>query len=340
MSLPAVKLVRFWQAIESIPGQEATLVEWRSHLGREFDIAKPLLRPNGSVAESIPSDGLGASAPILQIVRHADDDIVGVSEEGDRIPLAKEQILIHQLDRHALAEAICRALKLEAVATSTHASNQENLVGTYEQRGIRNPVFLVIAVDDSAFEAAVSVIPSGRAHPRVILVPMARRISPTLRQRIENQGACVLGLSDILTIAGGQLVALQRLDETVALAFRTAAGEAPRADGVYSQREIIWRGVGHECDLTVPQMEFLKLGLADAEIDIHKLMHPKNGVVWKERYQNSKGVRDKISQFVSRLNKALLGATPALGIAFSLRRDAHVISRTDPLFADTPLTED
>lgn len=340
MSLPAVKLVRFWQAIESIPGQEATLVEWRSHLGREFDIAKPLLRPNGSVAESFPSDGLGASAPILEVVRHADNDIVGVSEEGDRIPLTKDQILIHQLDRHALTKAICKALALEAVATSPRASRQENLIGTYEQRGIRNPIFLVIAVDDSAFEAAVSVIPSDRAHPRVILVPMVRRVPPTLRQRIESQGACVLGLSDILTIAGGQLVGLQRPDQILAAAFQAAVGEVQRPDGVYSQSEIIWRGVGRQCQLTVPQMKFLKLGLADAEIDIHKLMHPKHGVVWKQRYQHSKGVRDKISQFISRLNKALADANPPLGIVFSLPRDAQVVSRADPVFADASLTKD
>jgi len=263
-----------------------------------------------------------------------------VSEAGDRIPLAKEQILIHQLDRHALAKAICKALRLEAVATSTRASNQENLIGTYEQRGIRNPVFLVIAVDDSAFEAAVSVIPSGRAHPRVILVPTIRRISSALRHRAESQGACLLGLSDIMTVYEGQLIGLRRPDEVMAAALQSASAEVQRPDGVYSQSEIIWRGVGRQCQLTVPQMKFLKLGLAEAEIDIHKLMHPKHGVVWKQRYQHSKGVRDKISQFISRLNKALADANPPLGIVFSLPRDAQVVSRADPVFADTSLTKD
>jgi hypothetical protein len=87
-------------------------------------------------------------------------------------------------------------------------------------------------------------------------------------------------------------------------------------------------------------MAFLGVGLTRAEVDIHDVMGKSGGCVWQERYVNTKQKRDKISQFISRLNTKLLNAKPPLGISFSLQRDADFISRSDPANApaDSSLT--
>ncbi len=117
-------------------------------------------------------------------------------------------------------------------------------------------------------------------------------------------------------------------------------GTPQRTDGVYPPSTVVWRGGEHQCDLTRREMAFLQLGIVAQEVDVYRLMHPKNGLLWKERYLNAKSARDKISQFISRLNTKLLDAKPPLGISFSLRRDADSISRTDPANApaDSSLT--
>lgn len=103
-----------------------------------------------------------------------------------------------------------------------------------------------------------------------------------------------------------------------------------RPDGFYPPRTVVWHGQPHECDLTKGQMAFLQLGLHNIEIDVCMLMHQKTGTVWKERYMHSQSQRDKISQYLSRLNKQFLAARPPLDIEFSLRRGADFVSRTEP----------
>ena len=103
----------------------------------------------------------------------------------------------------------------------------------------------------------------------------------------------------------------------------------PRADGFYPPRTAVWHGQEHDCDLTEAQMAFLSVGLTDREVEISQLMNSKNGLVWTVLYRNDRATRDKISQFLSRLNARLSQARPPLGVSFSLRRSADSISREE-----------
>jgi hypothetical protein len=326
---PATKLTRFWLAIESIPGQAATLAEWRHRLGTEFDLVKSLLRSTGTLAGTIPSIDIRASSPLLQVVRHADDDIIGVSEEGDRFALTKEQIVILELDRREFTKRVCSALDLQPATNANSGISHDHIIGTYELQGIRHPAFLVIALEDEAFDSAVNAILCAREQPCVIFAPTAHRIGQVARQRLETRG--LLALADLMVVADdGQFACTENPRNVLLQVHRIVTGTPQRADGVYPPDTIVFCGRESQCNLTKREMAFLQLGIVERDIDVHRLMHVKDGLLWKERYLNAKSARDKISQFLSRLNTKLTSANPPLGCSFSLLRNANFVSRSDP----------
>lgn len=102
-----------------------------------------------------------------------------------------------------------------------------------------------------------------------------------------------------------------------------------RADGAYAPSKVVFLGREHECELSKREMTFINVALKDKDVDIHTLMHPKNGILWKQRYVAKKHNRDIISKFLSRLNKKLLFARPQLGFTFTLLRNQAYIHRED-----------
>lgn len=101
----------------------------------------------------------------------------------------------------------------------------------------------------------------------------------------------------------------------------------PRTDGVYPPRTIVYRGVVHDCELTSQEVRFLNVALMNQETDIGALMHSGHAAIWHEPYTKSK--RNKISQFLTRVNAKLLSASPPLRVTFTLRRGMTFVSRVD-----------
>ncbi len=107
-------------------------------------------------------------------------------------------------------------------------------------------------------------------------------------------------------------------------------GQQEQKDGVYQPGTVVWQGKKFACELTKGQLRFLERGLKAKDIPVTTVMNRKDGLVWKQMYKNDKGTRDKISQFLSRLNKRLAQAIPpTLGMTFHLHDD--VIIRHDQM---------
>jgi len=109
---------------------------------------------------------------------------------------------------------------------------------------------------------------------------------------------------------------------------------APRPDGVYPPKHIVYRGVEHECELTAKEFAFLEVALLNAETDIGALMHGGQGAVWREPYLATTEKRNKVSGLIARLNSKLLEAKPRLRISFGLRRGQAFIYRQEYLYGD------
>lgn len=117
-----------------------------------------------------------------------------------------------------------------------------------------------------------------------------------------------------------------------------AAGVRP--DGVYPPRTIVYRGREHTCDLTDAEAAFLDRALKGGEVDVHELMRPVDGLAFKERYVANQAKRNRISQFLSRLQTRLLAARPPLGVGLSLPRGKDYVARDDPTEPPEPTSVD
>jgi hypothetical protein len=336
-------LKRFWLALEQLPGCAAVHAEWRWLLGSEFELTAPFLRSTGRSARAYPKlTSTGYGMP-YRVVEHAHDRIVAVSEEGDRIHLSRADTVIHELDPRRFNNGICIALGLDPVTANAEAPGNTRLLGSYSHNGIRRSVFLSLSMDEAELTADAYRLAAATDDPFVLLVPTPRAFDHVLSLHFQDRGVGILCLTDLIGLDDSNRFALLvSRDRLLAQLPRPRPVSAPRVNGVYPPSTIVWHGTEHVCKLTKKEMAFLGVGLTREEVDIHEVMRKPGGCVWQERYLNTKGKRDKISQFLSRLNTKLLDAKPRLGMSFSLRRDSDCISRNDPtsLAADGSLTED
>lgn len=172
--------------------------------------------------------------------------------------------------------------------------------------------------------------PTGTAKV-VVLVPRPITLTATARNGFDSAGVVIASLWQ--AAESGSLA----IDWHAAV---TSTGTM--RDGVLSARNIVYRGRTHTCDLTKSEMDFLSAYLATDEIDVHQLMHPRTGAIWRQRYRRERGPRQTISQFLSRLNRKLALAEPPVPISYSLarRRDAIVREAAENIgsFESAPLT--
>ena len=152
----------------------------------------------------------------------------------------------------------------------------------------------------------------------VVLTPCPVALSNSQRELLDGRGVTIISLSPTSDLESlvidwdGQVIGPPR-DRT--------------ADGVYSPNVIVFQGKEHRCDLTKRELAFMALALRNGEIPLSTLISLGEGALWKQRFSNDKQTRDKVTQFLSRLNKKLARATPPLPFLLSLPRHSSSIRR-------------
>jgi len=139
-----MKLERFWQTIESIPGLAAVTTEWQDGLGDEYDILKRFLRPTGEIAESYPRK----NDISYRVVCHGPDDYVGVCPDGGgTVPLEKADLIIYKLRTRSLIENIAKALNIDCQIEEVLALSHTWRVGFVDlPEAKRSPVFRLAVI--------------------------------------------------------------------------------------------------------------------------------------------------------------------------------------------------
>jgi hypothetical protein len=67
-------------------------------------------------------------------------------------------------------------------------------------------------------------------------------------------------------------------------------------------------------------MTFLAMALGSDEVEVGRLIHRGQDAMWRETFSNTTKTRNKVHQFLSRLNKSLAQASPQFPFFFSLPR--------------------
>ena len=345
----------FWQALEQLVGLSAVKAEWSCLLGGELEWAAgaKLLVASGALATVYPREpGKSPSLLPYDVVMHGDDDYVGVCPHGwGTVRLTREQLMLWELDVRRLGKEIAGALSVSA-AFEADVQPFTSRIGFFRARGDAVPVYVTLPLERGHITAAAWRL-AGIHKPCVVLAPTRRLLTDECHSAFHLNRMCFAALNELLPAAGsgGRLVAAQSLSHLVAevrppdMRRDGRNGTGPRPDGCYGARTIVYRGREHTCELTNRDRAFLDVALKEAEVDVHQLMHPRDGLLFKARYVNDdERKRNRISQFLTRLSKRLSNAKPPLRVHFSLPRSRDYVFRDDPpdgpLAADSSLTRE
>lgn len=99
------------RALESLRKWTATEQEWRDVLGEEFDDVRPLLSPEGQLAEVIALPGRNE---LLRVVQHGESDFVAIDPEApEPIVIPRDSLILWTLPQEGLLRGVMGALGME-----------------------------------------------------------------------------------------------------------------------------------------------------------------------------------------------------------------------------------
>jgi hypothetical protein len=203
--LPATSippLTRFWLALERLPGLAAVAPLWRELLRADYDRVLTLLNPDPDPAESFP-DLTGGGLP-YDVVTHGPDDIVGVREDFEPIPLCRADLVVYRLDAVALVRAIAGAFGIDADGNRVEGLTRVYHVGVYRPKpGSAFPIYLSIQPEWRAHLWAVDALLVQVPGPFFLLAPTTHHHRGIAQSRLETRAAAFLPLADTIRCGDG-----------------------------------------------------------------------------------------------------------------------------------------
>lgn len=248
----------FWSACEAITGPATVEIEWKQLAGEQYEAARMFLRPMQELATRYPCMRSYTCGCDHRVVVYDEDDIVAACacnpRACDTFRLTKSDIIIYELGRSAIYNALAKILPIEIQVAEIPYLRGTNQVGFYTPRkGFRLPVFLTVQTEPSNFRNAALDLLARNREPFILLAPTHDLCEPDSKNLLDNRQAVFLALSDIFKIdESGVFVVDDTCLETVELLCQRATGIQEPAESqsvcripksVFDQEEnyrIIW----------------------------------------------------------------------------------------------------
>ena len=123
----------FWQGLASLPAGRALPCVWQSRFGADFATVRPFLRPTTASAERFPCRDCDCDHEVRADFEWELASVCTCGECEPR-PLARTDVVIHELDRLAFGEVIRRALDFAPTQSSPTTTNDHALeIGTHDE---------------------------------------------------------------------------------------------------------------------------------------------------------------------------------------------------------------
>jgi len=294
------------------PRREQRALERNRVLGKTIDAAEipdPRFPSSGRLVAVRPTArGLFAVA--------SDDD-----EYFDPIPLSADDVRQYRVSAPHLVELIRKQNGIDGAGDTAHVGLIPVGQKTLDGYGVLD-VYLSLPnnnMHDLAMRCRSLVKPAG-IKKIVVLLPCAVRLPVQDRQLLDANGIVLIALSSVADSG------------SLAVDWDTHVIGVPedRPDGVLPPRTVVVCGCEYQCkaDLKADEMRFLEIALRDEEVELGRLIHRGADALWKETFLNTRKTRNKVHQFLSRLNKKLADASPQSPFFFSLPRGRSTIVRT------------
>lgn len=276
--------IRFWRAVESLPGLAAVSAEWQCLLGKDFNLAKPFLRVRRGRAESYPRDG---GLP-YEVIQHGDDDFVGVCpESGETISLTKKQLVVLEVDRRLLGERIAGALALDT-SGAEDGDGCVQLVGHFiSATEKRYACFLAFPLGSTDLHDICSRLIANKHTPFILLTPTRQWGRLTTDTMLNLSGSVLVPLLEsIVPIRPGELQAVKPLEsflsQTMGIVGERTDTDSEAGKNVFRRAGEVWIVTFAEKKIIVNDSLGIKyiatlLGLKGREIDAATLKSAATG---------------------------------------------------------------
>lgn len=214
----AMRISKFWKALDALTDAATDRREWASLLGEEFgcvvvdepNCPLPLVRSTGTLATSISCPSPGGEGCPRRIVHHDDGAIRAVCGDSPKVcadlDLNKNDIMVYGLDRVGLARSIASAFDLSNRPASFDRRPVFR-IGSHDVFAGRGfPVFLTVPGPLASEDAAQFDDVVAHPGPKLLLAPTLSSIPAQLAAALDREGIVRMALDDLLDLdAHGRL---------------------------------------------------------------------------------------------------------------------------------------
>jgi hypothetical protein len=191
----------FWAALEALPALAAVAAEWEALVPGGFRRVRPLLRVRPRLAGSFPNPNGGHP---YEVREYAAGEWVGVCPEtGDTLPLSAAQLVVHELDRRHLGDAIARAFAI-APSGADPDGRLLDLGHSRSRAAARYGCFLALPTESADVQVTASRLIAEGTAPFVLFAPTRQWLRRAVETLLKFHGCAFLALNESATLTGAR----------------------------------------------------------------------------------------------------------------------------------------
>jgi len=197
-------LNRLWQALEQIPGLEASCWEWRRRLGPEHGFATRFLRTTEELAGCLP---IGNGAP-HQIVIHSEKSVLAVApDDGTTTALAIADVAVQTLHAGALRKGLASALALRTATTPIERRDEFRVGAWQPQPSTSFPVQFLARSDADSYAKQIGLLADSSVGAAIVLVPTLDHCGDEIVSMAKGRSLLLVPLIECVRVEAESLVA-------------------------------------------------------------------------------------------------------------------------------------
>lgn len=211
------RLPKLWRSLDRITGQLAVPAMWEAESGEDFEFLRPYLRPTDTVGSLYPCPRRRGGYCPRKIVDYGDGEFVAICRDPhdpcERIPLARREALLHELDLGAFLQPILRATSIRQSGLNRLGPCTWSLGLSARRSSMNQPAFLLISHGKDAFESAINDLLLDVAGQFLILAPTNRFRTVQVQSRLQARNIGYLCLEEQVGVDdNGSFVSVDPID--------------------------------------------------------------------------------------------------------------------------------
>lgn len=198
-------LFDLWRALEIVPGLAATRKEWQLRTGDGFSLLDPILKPIGSVADSIPCFSQELGLHYHDVVEHSDGatESVFIDKYHDcrSFPVERHERAIMTPDMDALSQQISSVLGFESTMSALNIQEQSYKIGRYHPvESFNFNVILSLSPTTTRSEESLLCCAALDTEPFIFLTATPKQTLGKVETMLAARGIFIASLTESIAI--------------------------------------------------------------------------------------------------------------------------------------------